>query len=85
MALDLAVQLQHQRGQGPVIPSRAQRTRQLRRLFIAVFDVLIERLHGPLQRPLPQQLCLSLVQYTEVRRQTPPVHRLQQVDVLPQQ
>ena len=85
VALDLLVQLQHQLHQLPVVPSRAQRTRQQRELRVAVFNVLIECLQRPLQRPLLQELGLRLIQYPEVRRQAPSFHRLQKMDILPQQ
>ena len=85
VALDLLVQLQHQLHQLPVIPPRAQRTRQQRKLRITAFNILIERFQRPLQCPILQKLGLRLIQYPEVRRQASSVHRLQKMDMLPQQ
>ena len=85
MALQFSVQLRHQRRQRPVIPAEAQRLRQRPAAFVPLLDPLIERLQCILQCPLLQHAGLRLIQDTEVRRQTPPIHRLQQMDMLPQQ
>ena len=85
MALQFGVYLRHQQRQPPVVPSEAQRFRQQPASLVPLLDPLVEVLQRLLQRPLLQQRALGLVQYPEIRRKAPPVHRLQQVHVLPQQ
>ena len=82
MALQLAVQLQHQLLQRPVVPARAQRFRQLAALVV---HAGVEILQRPLQHTLLHHGGLLLVQHPEVRRQGMARHRRQTVHVFPQQ
>ena len=86
VALELAVQLRDQPRQRPVIPSRAQGVRQQGVLPVAAFDGPVKVLQRGLQRPLPQQRRLTLVQHPEIRRQGIALPLLcQKMGVLPQQ
>ena len=82
MALDLAVKLQYQIFQSPVITAKAKAVRQL---DLPGRHIRIKFLQHPGQHPLAQQLRLPLVQNPEIRRQSPLVSQIQQVDVFPQQ
>ena len=82
VALDLAVKLQDQVLQPPVVPPEAEAVRQL---GLPRRHIRIKFLQHPGQDTLPQQLRFPLVQHAEVRRQAPLVSQVQQMDVLSQQ
>ncbi len=82
VALDLAVQLQHQILQAAVVPPKAKAVRQL---GLSRRHTGIEALQHAGQNPLPQQLRFPLVQHTEIRCQSALLPQIQQVNILTQQ
>ena len=82
VALNPAMELQHQLLQPSVIPAEAEAVGQL---HLPGGHIRVKILQNPGQHPLTQQLRLPLVQHPEVRCQSALISQVKQVDVLPQQ
>ena len=81
MALQLAVQLQHQLLQAAVVPTETESVRQC---SAAGRQISVKFLQHPGQHPSAQEHCFTLIQHAEIRCQSPLSLQFQQMDILPQ-